>query len=131
MPKPSDMTDAQLIERILEDKETHQIAEALGLEPQDYAARVLHYIRNPKAEPQLQFMDAQQEKEAGMPSLADTIAFMEQVAEGEEHERTAFTGFDDDEKSAATVTGAKPKRNVGAPPMPGETTGARPAPPKK
>ena len=130
MPSPQSMTDEQLIARILEDAETATIAEALGLEPADYAARVLHYIRNPNADPQLDVMDAAAEKEAGMPSVAEVVQFLEKMEQGEEHEQTKFAGFDDDEKSAATLTGTGRKKGPQAapplPPVPGEGTGAPP-----
>lgn len=118
MPSPQSMTDEQLIARILEDAETAIIAEALGLEPADYAARVLHYIRNPNADPQLEIMDAQAEKEAGMPSVGEVRQFLEKMEEGDEHEQTKFAGFDDDEKSAATLTGGRKKGPQAAPPLP-------------
>ena len=53
MPSPNEMSDDDLLARILQDAETTTIADALGLEPADYAARVMHYIRNPNAEPQI------------------------------------------------------------------------------
>jgi hypothetical protein len=124
------MTDDQIIARILEDAETTIIAEALGLEPADYAARVLHYIRNPNADPQLDVMDAAAEKEAGMPSVAECRQFLEKLEDGDEHEQTKFTGFDEDEKSAATLTGTGRKKGPQAapplPPVPGEETGSKP-----
>jgi hypothetical protein len=121
MPSPTQMTDEELLARILEDKETTQIATALGLEPGDYAARVLHYIRNPNADPQLQVMDPGAAKEAGMPSLAECADFVEKLATGEipldENEVSRFAGFDDDEKSATNLTGGGRKK-AAEPPMP-------------
>ena len=123
MPAP---TDEELIARILEVPETTKIAESLGLEPEDYAARVLFYHRNPKADPQLEVMDAMQEKEAGMPSKADCVSFLQKIDSGEisldpESHQTRYTGFDDDEKSAATMTGGQRRRGAAPPPpMPGE-----------
>jgi len=135
MTNPSQMTDDQLIARILEDAETATIAESLGLEPAEYAKRVMHYIRNPNADPQLQFMDAEAEKEAGVPTVADCVTFLEKVESGEiggEHDKVEFAGFDDDEKSQATATGARPKKGHSqAPPMPGESTASREAPASK
>ena len=127
MPTPTQMTDEELISRILEDKETTQIASALGLEPVDYAARVLHYIRNPNAEPQLEVMEPGAAKEAGMPSPAECLDFVEKLSTGEipldEHEVSRFAGFDDDERSAAALTGANRKKGQAEPPMPPDPAG--------
>jgi hypothetical protein len=117
------MTDEELLARILEDQETAQIAAALGLEPADYAARVLYYIRNPNADPQLEVMEPGAAKEAGMPSLFECAEFVEKLASGEipldEGEVSRFAGFDDEEKSAATLTGtARKKGRAAEPPMP-------------
>ena len=131
MTSPQQMSDADLIARILEDAETITIAEALGLEPAEYAARVLHYIRNPNADPQLTLMDAAAEKEAGMPSAAECVGFLERVEAAGldgDHATTRFAGFDDDEKSAASLTGGRHKKGAAAAPplpaVPGEGEGA-------
>lgn len=122
MPNPSQMTDEEVMARILEDAETGQIAEALGLDPVDYAARVLHYIRNPNAEPQLEILDAVGEKEAGMPSKAECLDYLQKIDSGaiplDDSEVTHFAGFDEDEKSAAALTGSRRKGPAAPPPMP-------------
>jgi hypothetical protein len=132
MPSPTQMTDEELLARILEDAETAQIASTLGLEPADYAARVLHYIRNPNAQPQLDVMDPGAAKEAGLPSLAECHDFVEKLASGEipldEQEVSRFAGFDDNEKSAATLTGTARKKGPAAePPMPPEPNDGSPS----
>lgn len=122
MTSPQQMSDADLIARILQDVETSTIAEALGLEPEEYAARVMHYIRNPNADPQLAIMDAAAEKEAGIPSASECIGFLERVEAAGldgDHASTRFAGFDDDEKSAASLTGGRTKKGAApAPPLP-------------
>ena len=122
MPQAS---DADLIARILEDAETTKIAAALGLEPEDYAKRVLFYLRNPKADPQLQFMSPADAEAAGMPSMNDCKVFLEKLESGEisldgDHASTRFAGFDSREKSAANLTGGKSRKPGRAPPMPGD-----------
>lgn len=103
------MTDEQLLARILEDPETEEIASTLGLDAADYAARVLFYLKNPGADPQLDIMTPADEKAAGMPSVAETVQWLQKVESGEipmegEH-HTHFAGFGDDEKSAVTAAG--------------------------
>jgi hypothetical protein len=112
--------DGELLARILQDPETGQIAESLGLEPVDYAARVLHYLKNPNAQPQMQVMTPEQEREAGMPSTGDVVKFFEDIDSGAislegEHEKTRYAGFDDDEKSAVTVAGGNAVKRAPAP----------------
>lgn len=122
MTSPQQMNDEDLMARILQDAETTTIAESLGIEPADYAARVLHYIRNPNADPQLTLMDAAAEREAGMPSAAECVDFLNRVEAAGidgEHATTRFAGFDDDEKSAASLTGARSNKGIAdAPPLP-------------
>lgn len=123
-------TDEELIARILEDEATTTIAETLGLAPVDYAARVLFYLRNPKADPQLAIMTPAQEKEAGVPSMAEVKDFVGKMASGEidvgpAHQKTEFAGFDDDEKSAITAAGGHAKKEAPR----AEESGLRPAPP--
>jgi hypothetical protein len=124
-------TDEALLAKILAEKATHQIAEALGLPPEEYAKRVLFFVRNPKAEPQLNVLTPQQEREAGIPSVEDALDYVDKLASGEipmgdEHLRTRFAGFDGDEKSAVTATGATPKKGPQrAPPLPGDPPTSR------
>lgn len=118
------MSDADLIARILEDKETYKIADALGIDAEDYAKRVLFYLRNPKADPQLQFMSPADAEAAGMPSVNDCKVFLEKIESGEisldgDHATTRFAGSNAQEKSATNLTGARKKPSA-APPMPGD-----------
>ncbi len=118
------ISDADLIARILEDKETFKIADALGLDAEDYAKRVLFYLRNPKADPQLQFMSEADAAAAGLPSMEDCKGFLEKIESGEisldgDHSTTRFAGSDAKEKNATNLTGAR-KKAAGEPPLPGE-----------
>lgn len=120
-------TDEELIARILEQPETSQIAESLGLSAEDYAARVLFYAKNPEAQPQIETMDPLEEQANGMPSVGECVKFLEKIDSGEismdpESHQTRFAGFDDEEKSAVTATGGQRMRKGGAPPppMPGD-----------
>ncbi len=122
MTSPQQMNDEDLMARILQDAETTTIADSLGIEPADYAARVMHYIRNPNADPQLTLMDAAAEREAGMPSAAECVDFLNRVEAAGidgEHATTRFAGFDDNEKSATSLTGGRSNKGmVGEPPLP-------------
>ena len=127
-------SDEDLIARILEDEETTKIADALGIDPADYAARVLFYVKNPQAEPQLDIMTPEQERAAGVPTMAESLGFLDKLQSGEipldaEHETTRFAGFDDDEKSAATAAGNTAKKQ--APKQQPTTTSAAPVAPKR
>lgn len=123
-------TDEELIARILEDKETHVIAESLGLDAGEYAARVLFYLKNPKADPQLTLLTPEQEKAAGVPSPAEVMDFARKMESGEidtgpAHNRSQFAGFDDEEKSAITAAGGQAKKEAPK----AESSGLKPAPP--
>ncbi len=123
-------SDEELIARILEDKETHVIADSLGIDAGDYAARVLFYMRNPNADPQLTLLTPEQERAAGVPSPQETMAFARKLESGEidvgpAHNKTQFAGFDDEEKSAITAAGGQSKKEAPK----AETSGLRPAPP--
>jgi hypothetical protein len=123
------MTDDQLRERIMRDPETAEIAASLGIAVEDYVARVLHYLKNPKADPELTVMGPEDEKANGMPTVRDVVGFFEKIDAGEidvePEQRSAFVGFDDDEKSAVTMTGGSsaarraPQKD---PPLPGADT---------
>ena len=124
-------SDDDLIARILEDEETSKIADALGIDPADYAARVLHYVKNPTAQAQLSVMSPEQERAAGVPTMAESLGFLDKLASGEipldaEHETTRYAGFDDDEKSSAAATGNTEKRK--APKQRETSTAGSPAP---
>jgi hypothetical protein len=119
-------TDEALIAKILAEPATQKIADSLGIAVEDYAKRVLFFIRNPKAELELNVMTPQQEKEEGVPSVDDALAYVDgmlsgEIPVGDEHQRTRFAGFDDDERTAATAAGVQRKRGPAkAPPLPGD-----------
>jgi hypothetical protein len=101
----------ELLQQVLAQPETKEIADALGLELQDYAELVVHYKLHPDDEPEILTMDEGAAKQAGVPTIAETKAFLEGVASGAidvtpEEEQTRFA-VDDDEKDAVTLTGAK------------------------
>ncbi len=120
-------SDEALLARILAEEATGQIADSLGLPPEEYAARVLHYMKNPTADPIVTVMTPEQEKAAGVPSMAESLEFLDKLASGEiplgnEHEQSRFAGFDDDEKSAATSTGGPQKTTAPKVPAASPTT---------
>ena len=125
-------TDDQLLAKILAEPATQTIAESLGLPPEEYAKRVLFYLKNPKAQPQLSVMTPEQENAAGVPSVAESLAFVDKLISGEiplgnEHEQTRYAGFGEEEKSAVSAAGGRSKTAAQrAPPMPGETTAPPP-----
>ena len=55
-------TDEALLAKILAEPATQQIAESLGLDPTEYAKRVLLYVKNPKADVPLTVLTPAQEK---------------------------------------------------------------------
>jgi hypothetical protein len=119
-------TDEALLAKILAEPATKQIADSLGIDPAEYAKRVLFYVKNPKADVQLTVLTPAQEKEAGIPSVDDALAFVDgmisgDIPVGDEHARTRFAGSDAGEKKTLNAAGAKAQRGPQkAPPMPGE-----------
>lgn len=106
MPDMSNLSDEQILARVMGQPETSQIAATLGLAVEDYAKMVLHYVRNPEAEPQVEVVSDDEARQVGMPSAAACVVFLEgavgeEINRGEAH----FAGFDSEEKSAATLTG--------------------------
>lgn len=92
------------------------------MELEDYAKRVLFYVRNPKQQPMIEVMSDDEAREAGMPSPAECVAFLDRaIDQGEQEERAHYAGFDDDEKSAATTTGGTTKKRA---PKLGDARGA-------
>jgi hypothetical protein len=117
-------TDDALLARILAEPATTKIAESLGLEPVDYAKRVLFYAKNPHADVQVTVMSPAEERAAGVP---DAMAFVDgmlsgEIPVGDEHARTRFAGSDAAEKKTMTAAGSKaaPRGPQKAPPLPGE-----------
>ena len=119
-------TDEALLAKILAEPATQQIAESLGLDPNEYAKRVLLYVKNPKADVPLTVLTPAQEKEAGIPSVDDAMTFVDgmlsgDIPVGDEHARTRFAGSDADEKKSTNAAGGKTQRGPHkAPPLPGE-----------
>jgi hypothetical protein len=119
-------TDEVLLAKILAEPATLQIAESLGLDPTEYARRVLFYAKNPKADVQLTVLSPAQEKAAGIPSVDDAMAFVDgmiagDIPVGDEHTRTRFAGSDADEKKTLSAAGGTAQRGPQkAPPLPGE-----------
>ena len=119
-------TDEALLAKILAEPATLQIAESLGLEPTEYAKRVLCYVKNTKADVPLTVLTPAQEKEAGIPSVDDAMAFVDgmlsgDIPVGDEHARTRFAGSDGDEKKSMNAAGGKAQRGPPkAPPLPGD-----------
>ncbi len=92
------------------------------MELEDYAKRVLFYVRNPGKEPMLEVMSEDAAREAGMPSAEECARLLERaVDDAEQEEKAHYAGFDDDEKSAATTTGGTGKKRA---PRLGEARGA-------
>lgn len=89
---------------------------------EDYAKRVLFYVRNPGQQPMVEVMSDDEAREAGMPSAGECVLFLDRaIEEAEREEQAHYAGFDDDEQSAATTTGASGKRRA---PRLGEARGA-------
>lgn len=122
-------SDEALLAHILAQPETQQIAASLGMRAQDYAARVLYYARHPQAEPQLEMMSEEEAKAAGLPSIGECVRFLEDaVSELQRAETAHFAGFDDDEKSSASLTGAALAKRAprASAPAPGPAGGGAP-----
>lgn len=68
-----------------DDPQTHAIAEALGVDVEDYIDKVIDYARHPDKEPELELLDEESIAQLGpdVPSVADVTHWFEQVAEGE------------------------------------------------
>lgn len=113
MADPKDLSDRQILAKVIAQPESAQIAESLGMELEDYAQRVLFYVRNPKQQPMIEVMSDDEAREAGMPSPEECAATLGKIIDDvdrEEHAR--YAGFDDDEKSAATTTGGTTKKRA-------------------
>ncbi|MBM4280386.1 MAG: hypothetical protein FJ137_06365 [Deltaproteobacteria bacterium] len=119
-------TDEALLAKILAESATTQIANSLGMDPTEYAKRVLHYAKNPKADVQVTVLSPAEEKAAGIPSVDDAMAFVDgmlsgAIPVGDEHARTRFAGNDSAEKKSMTAAGSAARRGPAeAPPLPGE-----------
>jgi hypothetical protein len=119
-------SDEVLLARILAEPATAKIAAALGQAPEDYARRVLFYLKNPRAEVQVTVLSPAEEKAAGIPTTEDAVAFVDgmlsgAIPVGDEHARTRFAGTDASEKKSRTAAGSKAQRGPArAPPLPGE-----------
>lgn len=113
MADPANLSDDEILAKVKGQPETLQIAESLGMSVDDYAKRVLFYVRNPGKEPMVQVMSDEAAREAGMPTAAECAEFLEAAVEDmEKQENAHYAGFDDDEKSAATTTGGVAKKRA-------------------
>ena len=122
MADPKNLSDDQILAKVLAQPESAHIAESLGMELEDYAQRVLFYVRNPKQQPMIEVMSDDEAREAGMPSPEECARTLEKVIDDADREEQAhYAGFDDDEKSAATTTGGTSKKRA---PKLGEAKGA-------
>lgn len=122
MPDMSKLSDAQILEKVLAQPETAQLAATLGMSVDNYAKMVVHYIRNPEAEPELELMSDEDARKAGMPSTEDCVTFLERAVDDELKKDSArFAGFDDDERSASSLTGGSAPKVA---PREGEARGA-------
>lgn len=68
-----------------EDPNTRAIADALGVEVEDYIERVLEYATHPDKEVEVELLDDEAASELGpeAPSMAEVMQWMEGVASGE------------------------------------------------
>ncbi|MEO1228389.1 MAG: hypothetical protein AAFZ18_05740 [Myxococcota bacterium] len=68
-----------------EDPSTHAIAEALGVEVEDYIDRVLEYATHPDKEVEVELLDDEAAAELGpdAPSMAQVMEWMNGVASGD------------------------------------------------
>ncbi|OGQ10609.1 MAG: hypothetical protein A2138_00530 [Deltaproteobacteria bacterium RBG_16_71_12] len=122
MADPKNLSDEQILAKVIAQPESAQLAESLGMELEDYAQRVLFYVRNPKQQPMIEVMSDDEAREAGMPSPEECATFLGRAIDAAEREQEAhYAGFDDDEKSAATTTGGTGKKRA---PKLGEARGA-------
>jgi hypothetical protein len=121
MSQPS---DDDLRAKIRAVPETAKIATSIGIPLEEYIDMVLHFTKNPTAEPVLDVMDDEEAASKGMPSAADLERTLGQMLDGtisleEEHERSHYAGFDDAERTNSGVTGSRSKPlHEPAPPLP-------------
>jgi hypothetical protein len=116
-------TDDELRARIVASPDTKQIADSLGLEFDKYVDMVLHFKKNPNAEPILDVMSDEDAAAQGIPSLEDAEkmfqAMLENPTPEPEHHKSKFAGITaggDENSVTGSRPGVKPKA---APPMPG------------
>lgn len=118
MPDLTTMNDDEVLAKILAQEETGQIAASLGLEAEEYAQRVLHYLRHPNESPNVQLMSDEEAREAGMPSVQECVAFLDQAAEDLlRQEQAHFDVSDEDEKSSVRLTGGQIHKKAPRSPM--------------
>lgn len=122
MADPSTLSDQEILAKVVAQPESEQIAESLGINVEDYAKRVLFYLRHPNQQPVVEIMSDDEAREAGMPLAAECVLLLDRaIEEAEREEQAHYAGFDDDEKSAATTTGGSAKKRA---PRIGEARGA-------
>jgi predicted lipoprotein len=121
MADPSELSDEEILAKIKKDPATRELAENLGMSVDDYAQKVLFYVRNPQAQPQIEVMSDEEAREAGMPSVAECVSFLGAVVNEEaKKEEAIFAGFDEDDEHSA-VTGSLSRKRA---PKIGEAKGA-------
>jgi hypothetical protein len=118
--KARGLTPEQILQQILAAPETKDIADSFGLDVKLYASRVLHYVQNPKAEPELFFLQPQDAKALGLPAtVAEAAKIIEEGAAKAEDaearaERGAFVAGDAD-RAKQSVAAAGLSTQVRAP----------------
>lgn len=112
------LSDDEVLGKILAQEETRAIADSLGLEPTEYAQRVLHYLRNPDKAPDIQLMTDDEAREAGMPTVQDCVDFLDKAVSDElKRDEAQFDESGDDEKSSVTLTGGDIRKKAPRSPM--------------
>ena len=73
-------------QQLLDDPQTHEIAQTLGVDVEDYVEQVLLYAMNPQLEAQVQVLDEQEleEMEVSVPSEGEVLNWFAKVSTGEE-----------------------------------------------
>ena len=72
-------------QQLRDDPETQKIADALGVDIEDYIEQVIHYAQRPQLDAQVKVVPDEEFEEAGIsvPSVGDVNAWFEGVANGE------------------------------------------------
>lgn len=111
------LSDDEVIGKILAQAETRAIADSLGLEAEEYAQRVLHYLRNPDKSPDIQLMSDEEAREAGMPSVQDCVEFLDNAVDEELRKEQAQFDDDEGEKSSVSLAGGEIRKKAPRSPM--------------
>lgn len=112
------LSDDELMGKILAQSETREIADSLGLEATEYAQRVLHYLRNPDKSPEIQLMSDEEAQDAGMPTVQDCVEFLTKAVDEElKRDQAQFDDAGDEEKSSVTLAGGDIRKKAPRSPM--------------